>query len=317
MKKKVLMCHNFLREGFVSLEDKFELIYPEKNIFKKDEVIKWMPDIDVLVPNFTFKTDAEIINCGKRLQLIANFGVGYNNIDVDYATSKGITVTNTPDSVLEPSAELCFALMLATARRIGFYNTKIHNKEKLSWGLFDNLGLPVYGKTLGIYGMGRIGQAVARRAVASGMKIIYHNRHRLDEKIENLYSARYVDFDTLLRESDFVSLNAPATAETQHLMRKEQFDKMKPTAILINTARGALVDEKALAEALKEKKIFAAGLDVYENEPEIYAPLLGFENVVFTPHAGTNTYDARMDMEKEVAKNIWNFFEGGPVNRVN
>lgn len=315
--KKILMCHNFIREGFESLEGKFELIYPTGKLFKKEEVIERIGDVDVLVPNFTFQTDAEIIDHGKNLKLISNFGVGYNNIDIQYAAKKGISVTNTPNSVLEPTAELCFAILTATARRIGFYNNKLHNKEKIGWGLYDNMGISIYGQTLGIYGMGRIGQAVARRAVASGMKIIYHNRKPLDKSIETLYDAQYVDFDTLLAESDFVSLNAPATAETYHLMSDAEFRKMKKTAILINTARGQLVDEQALIKALRDEEIFAAGLDVFENEPRISPELLEFENVVLTPHAGTLTYAARMDMQREVAKNILNFFNGGEISKVN
>lgn len=315
--KKILMGHNFLREGFKSLEGKFEIIYPEKSHFNKEEVLERIEDIDVLVPNFTFRTDKEIIDAGKNLKLIANFGVGYNTIDTEYAAQKGITVTNTPYSVLEPTAELAFALIVATARRVGFYNNKLHSDERIGWGIFDNLGTSIYGRTLGIYGMGRIGQAVARRAIASGMKIIYHNRRRLDEAIEKQYNAQYVDFDTLLRESDIISLNAPATSETYHLMSDEQFKAMKPTAILVNTARGSLVDEQALIRALHNKEIYAAGLDVFENEPKIPEELKQFENVILTPHAGTQTYEDRIKMEEEVAKNILNFFSGGEINKVN
>lgn len=315
--KKILMGYNFDRSGFKSLEGKFEMIYPEQEHFKREEILDRIADVDVLVPNFSFQTDSEIIETAKHLQLIANFGVGYNNIDVEYAAKKGITVTNTPTSVLEPTAELCFALLLATARRIGYYNNKLHAAERLGWGLYDDLGVGVYGKTLGIYGMGRIGQAVARRAVASGLKIIYCNRHRLDEKIEKLYNATYVDFDTLLAESDFLSLNAPATKDTFHLIGESEFKRMKSTSILINTARGILVDEKALVQALKNKEIFAAGLDVFENEPKITPELLTFENVVLTPHAGTQTYAGRIEMQEEVAKNIINFFEGGEIEKVN
>lgn len=315
--KKILMGYNFDRSGFKSLEGKFEMIYPEQEHFKREEILERIADVDVLVPNFSFQTDSEIIETAKHLQLIANFGVGYNNIDVEYAAKKGITVTNTPTSVLEPTAELCFALLLATARRIGYYNNKLHAAERLGWGLYDDLGVGVYGKTLGIYGMGRIGQAVARRAVASGLKIIYCNRHRLDEKIEKVYNATYVDFDTLLAESDFLSLNAPATKDTFHLIGESEFKRMKSTSILINTARGVLVDEKALVQALKNKEIFAAGLDVFENEPKITPELLTFENVVLTPHAGTQTYAGRIEMQEEVAKNIINFFEGGEIEKVN
>lgn len=315
--RKILMGHTFKKEGFKALEGKFEMIYPQEEYFKKEDILKLIKDVDVLVPNFSFQTNNEIIDPAKNLKLIANYGVGYNNIDTQYAAKKGVVVTNTPNSVLEPTAELCFALLLATARRIGYYNNKLHAHERLGWGLYDDLGVGVYGQTLGIYGMGRIGQSVARRAVASGMKIIYHNRRPLDKEIEKLYNAVYVDFDTLLSQSDFLSLNAPATAETFHLIGEREFERMKSTSILINTARGALVDEKALVKALYNKEIFAAGLDVFENEPKITDELLDFENVVLTPHAGTQTYAARIAMQEEVAKNIINFFEGGGISRVN
>ena len=311
------MGQNFKREGFTSLEGKFDIIYPENDLFRREEILERIADVDVLVPNFSFQTDKEIIDRGKNLRLISNFGVGYNNIDVDYAARKGIAVTNTPQSVLEPTAELAFALLLATARKVAYYSHRLHNKERVDWSLYGDLAMPVYGQTLGIYGMGRIGQALARRAVASGMKIIYHNRHRLDKDIEDKYNAVYVDFETLLHDSDFISLNAPATDETHHLIGEQEFKKMKDTAILINTARGALVDEKALAKALRNGDIYAAGLDVYENEPKILPELFDLDNVVLTPHAGTQTLAARLDMQREVAKNIINFFEGGEVNKVN
>lgn len=315
--KKVLLGYKFLKEGFASLEKDYELIYPENEYFQREEIMDLLPGCDVLVPSFKFKTDKDVIDSGKDLRLIANFGVGYNNIDVGYAASKGIAVTNTPDSVLEPTAELCFGLMLATARRISYYDRHIRQPKKLGWGLYDNPGVGLYGKTLGIYGMGRIGQAIARRAVASGMHIIYHNRKPLFKAIEDKYNARYVSFDELLAQSDFVSLNAPATAETYHLIGAEELKKMKQSAILINTARGSLVDEQALVQALSEKQILGAGLDVYENEPKITPGLLSLENVVMTPHAGTQTIEGRLDMQREVADNISGFFTGGKISKVN
>jgi len=315
--KKILMGYNFKREGFSSLEDKFEVVYPENESFRLEELLEQIADADVLVPSFSFQTDKKIIDAGKKLKLIANFGVGYNNIDVDYATSKGITVTNTPQSVLEPTAELCFALILATARKVAYFNHKLHNGERVDWTLFGDLGMSLYGQTLGIYGMGRIGQAVARRAVASGMNIIYHNRNRLSEDIEKKYNARYVDFDTLLSESDVISLNAPSTSETNNLMGEAEFKKMKNTAILVNAARGQLIDDEALINALKTGEIWAAGLDVYQNEPKIPEGYFGLDNIVLSPHTGTKTYAARMDMENEVAQNIINFFEGGEIKKVN
>lgn len=318
MKKiKVLLGYAFAKEGFAHLEDRFELIYPTDKKFTKEELIARLSGVEVLVPNFASPTDKEIIDAGTDLKLICNFGVGYDSIDVKYAAEKGIAVTNTPTSVLEPTAEVAFAHILATSRMLGYFNTKLHNKERVDWTLFGDLGMPVYGQTLGIYGMGRIGQSIARRALAFGMRIIYHNRNRLDTSIEHALKATYVDFDLLLAESDFVSLNAPATPETYHLMGEAEFKKMKKSAILINTARGSLVDERALIKALQTKEIHGAGLDVYENEPKISPELFELDNVVLTPHIGTKTMAYRMDMQKEVAKNIVNFFEGGQVDKVN
>lgn len=316
-KIKILLGYTFSKEPFAQLEDKFELIYPKEKNFSKEEIIKLLPGVEVLVPNFSSKTDKEIIDAGVDLKLICNYGVGYDNIDVAYAATKGIAVTNTPTSVLEPTAEVAFAHILATSRMLGYFNTKLHNKERVDWTLFGDLGMPVYGQTLGIYGMGRIGQSIARKALAFGMKVIYHNRNRVDERIERDLQATYVDFDTLLSESDFVSLNAPATAETFHLIGEAELKKMKKSAILINTARGSLVDEQALIRALQTKEIHGAGLDVYENEPKISPELFDLDNVVLTPHIGTKTLAYRLDMQREVAKNIVNFYEGGNIDKVN
>lgn len=317
MKKKILSGHNFHREPFNILEERFDITYPEKSHFKKDEILKLIGDYDVFIPNFSFLTDREIIDKAGNLKLIANFGVGYNNIDTDYAAKKGIVVTNTPESVLEPTAELCFALLGATARRIGYFNNKLRTHEGVGWGIYDNPGITLSGKVLGILGLGRIGQAVARRAVASGMKIIYHNRHKADTGIEELYNARYVTFDELLSLSDFISLNAPATDETFHIINEEAIDKMKSSAVLVNTSRGSTIDEKALIKALREKRIFGAGLDVYESEPKINPDFFELDNVVLTPHTGTQTIESRHAMQREVADNILAFYDGGKLSRVN
>lgn len=316
---KVLLGYAFDPKGFSDLDDRFEIIAPKEGKFTNEEIIRLLPAMEVFVPNFSMgsRVNEAIIDAGVNLKLICNYGVGYDNVDVDYAAKKGIAVTNTPTSVLEPTAELAFAHILATARMIGYFNHKLHNKERVDWSLFGDLGMPVYGQTLGIYGMGRIGQAVARRAIAFGMKIIYHNRNRVNESIERQYQAKYVDFDTLLKESDFLSLNAPSTSETKHIINADALKQMKKTAFLINTARGALVDEQALIEALKNKTILGAGLDVFENEPKISPELLDMDNVVLTPHIGTKTMAYRLDMQREVAKNIINFFDGKPIDRVN
>ena len=301
------------------LQGKYHLTLPEESsYFTKEEVMERIADHEVFVPNFSFYTDKDILDKATKLELIANFGVGYNNIDVDYATSKGVVVTNLPETTREPTAELAFALLLAAARRIGYYDRKLRTPEGVSWGVYKDAGVPVYGKTLGIIGMGRIGQSIARRAVASGMSIIYHNRNRLDAAIEQEYGARWVTRDELLETADFISLNAPSTPETLQMIGEEQFNQMKPTAVFINTARGNMVDEKAMARALKEGKIWAAGLDVYENEPHILPELLELDNVVLAPHAGTKTVEDRIAMSEEMCRNIVGYYEGTyPVMRVN
>lgn len=317
MKKKVLSGHNFHREPFQVLNEKFDVTYPPSGYFKKDQILDIIGEYEVFIPNFSFYTDKDIIDKAKNLKLIANFGVGYNNIDVDYAALKGIAVTNTPNSVLEPTAELCFGLMHTVARRIGFYNNKLRTPEGLSWGLYDNPGIAIYGKTLGIYGFGRIGQSVARRAIAARMNIIYHNRRPVAKEIEEQYNARYVSFEELLSQSDFISINAPATPETYHIIDEKAIDKMKLNAILINTSRGSTVDEVALIKALKNNRIFGAGLDVFENEPRINPEFLTLDNVVLTPHTGTQTIEGRYDMQREVAENIINFYSGANISKVN
>ncbi len=317
--KKVLITYRLKPEGLKELEGKYEITQPEeKSIFSKEEVIEMIPEFEVLIPNFSFYTDKDIIDNGTKLELISNYGVGYNNIDVDYATKKGVVVTNIPDSTREPTAELAFALLLGAARRIGYYDRKLRTPEGVSWGVYGDSGLPVYGKTLGIIGMGRIGQSLARRAVASGMNIIYHNRTRLTESIEKEYGAMYVSRDELLKSADFISLNAPSTHKTRRMIGENELNMMKPTAIFINTARGDMVDEKALANALRDKKIWAAGLDVFENEPHILPELLELDNVLLAPHAGTKTLENRIKMSIEMCRNIVGFYENTyPISRVN
>ena len=315
--KKALITYRLKPEIAKELDGKIDYILPEESGFRREEVLEMIADFDVLVPNFSFYTDKEIMDKGTKLELISNFGVGFNNIDVEYAKQKGITVTNIPNSVLEPTAEFAFALLLAAGRRIGYYDRKIRTPKELSWGLYDEPGLPVFGKSLGIIGMGRIGQALARRAVASGMTIMYHNRSRLDKAIEQKYNAQYVTMETLLQTSDYVSLNAPSSKETIHMIGKGELELMKPTAVFINTARGNMVDEKALTNALKEKQIWAAGLDVFENEPKITPELLELDNVVLTPHAATKTLEARDEMGLEMIQNILGFyFDTYPVSKV-
>jgi lactate dehydrogenase-like 2-hydroxyacid dehydrogenase len=317
--KKVLIAYRLKPEGLKALEDKYEVTLPkETSYFTKQEVMEMIPAYEVFVPNFSFYTDKEVMERGKKLELISNYGVGFNNIDVAYATEKGIVVTNIPNSTREPTAEFAFALLLAAGRRVGYYDRKLRTPEGVSWGVYAEGGLPVFGKTLGIIGMGRIGQSLARRAVASGMEIIYHNRSRLAQSIEKRYNARYVPLAELLHTADYISLNAPSTPETYHMIGEKQFQMMKPTAVFINTARGNMVDEKALVKTLKEEKIWAAALDVYEHEPHITPELLALDNVLLAPHAGTKTMEDRINMSVEMVQNIVGFYEDSyRISRVN
>ena len=241
----------------------------------------------------------------------------FDNIDVAYATEKGIQVTNTPDPVTEPTADIAMGLMLDVMRRVSDCNRRLRIPGEISWKLLDNLGYSLWGKTLGIIGMGRIGQALARRAVASGMNIVYYNRTRLAEEIEHRLNARLVSLDELIKNSDVISLNAPHTKHTHHVINERSINMMKPTAVLINTARGPLVDELALARALKEKRIWGAGLDVFEFGHKVSEELLELDNVIITPHIGTQTHDVRNEMAAFVSKNIINFFEGKEISKVN
>ncbi|MBS7363412.1 MAG: dihydrofolate reductase [Paludibacteraceae bacterium] len=317
MKIRILVTYNILRESFTEAPDNYEFILPSAPSFTKKEVIERMPDCDGLLSMFNFPIDKDIIDAGVRLKIISNFGVGFNNVDIDYAKSKGIVVTNTPDPVVEPTAELAFALMSALSRRVTECNRKLQTGDDIRWGVMENLGTGLYNKTLGIVGMGRVGQAVAKRAAVSGMKIIYYNRHRLPEDIEKKYSAEYVSLDSLLSQSDYISLHTPLDESTFHLIDAEALSKMKKGVFIINTARGPVVDESALAAALECGHIGGAGLDVFEKEPEINNGLLGRDNVISVPHIGTATVEARIAMGRYAVKNITLFFDGeSPLSRV-
>lgn len=308
------------RAGYAELIEKYDVTFPPegKETFTYDEVFEMIPEYDVLQSMFNFPVDRKLMERGKpRLQLVSNYAVGFDNIDITAATELGIVVTNTPDPVTEPTADIAMGLMLAVARRIADVDKRLRIPGALRWGLMENLGYSLYGKTLGIIGMGRIGQALAKRAIACGMHIIYHNRHRLDSRIEDLYTATYVSKSELIKQADVISVNAPHFKETTHLIGRTELEQMKPTAILINTARGPLVDELALAEALKKHKIYGAGLDVFEFGDKVSQEILACDNAVVTPHLGTQTYDVRNEMAEYVSRNIINFYEGGPVSRVN
>ncbi|HEV7261281.1 MAG TPA: D-glycerate dehydrogenase [Bosea sp. (in: a-proteobacteria)] len=277
---------------------------------------------DVLVPTITDKIDAALIaQAGDQLRLIANFGNGVDNIDVASAVQRGITVTNTPGVLTDDTADMTIALILAVARRIAEGARVIPDDEWDGWSPTWMLGRRITGKRLGIVGMGRIGQAVARRAAAFGLSIHYHNRRRLDSRIEEKLDATYWDsLDQMLARMDIVSVNCPHTPATYHLLSARRLKLMKPDAILVNTARGEIVDETALSRMLEAGELAGAGLDVFESEPAVNPRLLKLarnHRVVVLPHMGSATHEGRADMGEKVIVNIKTFMDGHkPPDRV-
>lgn len=280
--------------------------------FSKEQLIAAVQDCDVLVPTVTDRIDAEVINAAsERLKLIANFGAGVDHIDLAAARARGIMVTNTPGVFTEDTADMTMALILSVPRRMAEGEKLMRSGGWEGWAPSAMLGHRVGGKLLGIIGMGRIGLAVARRARAFGLSIHYHNRKRLPAAIEEELSASYhASVDTLLRISDVVTIHCPHTAETQNMVNAKRIATMKPTAYLINTARGEVVDERALIEALKVRRIAGAGLDVYTHEPAVDPDLLALDNVVLLPHLGSATIEGREASGSKVIANIRAWVDG-------
>ncbi len=311
VKPKILVIAAIPKKGLAELEAQCELIYPTENfMFTDDEIKIHMPQADGVLSVFTRPLTAGMLKEATRLKIIANFGVGYNNIDIAKATEMGVVVCNTPNAVTEPTAEMAFGLLLSLTRNIALTDRGLRTNPGFKWGMMENLGTGIFGKTAGIVGMGRIGRAFARRANASGMKVIYHNRTRLALEIEQKYGCSWVSFKELLQESDVISLHCPLTTETQHLLNEEAMLRMKQGAIVLNTARGAVIDEKILVKYLQNGKLGGAGLDVFEDEPRISPDLLLLDNVVLTPHNATGTIETRTETAREAAENILRFLEG-------
>lgn len=318
MKPKVLVTRNIPRDGLVELFQKCHVDYHDSNeVMSKDELFKRVKEVDGLLC-VGMRANEELMEHAPRLKVISNYGVGYDNIDVKAATRRKIIVTNTPDVVTEATAELAFGLLLAVTRRIAEADSILKSKAPFRWGPMQLLGVELTGKTLGIIGFGRIGQAVARRAKAFGMNVIYYQRTPRDKSIDSSERCYYQPLEALLKQADIVSIHVPMTEETYHLIGEEQLSLMKRGAYLINTARGPVVDEEALVKALKNGILAGAGLDVFEREPHIHPELLQLNNTVLTPHIGTSTMETRIAMAKMAAKNLIAFFEGKqPPNVVN
>ncbi|MGV3187629.1 2-hydroxyacid dehydrogenase family protein [Staphylococcus chromogenes] len=302
--KKIFVAGPIPEVGLNLLKEHFEVeMYEGKGIISQDELKKGVKDAFGLVSLLSTNVDKEVIDSGEQLAFIANYGAGFNNVDIDYAKSKGIEVSNTPKASTNATAELTMGILLAVARRIPEGDQLMRHEGFDGWAPLFFRGREVSGKTIGIIGLGEIGSAVARRAKGFDMNILYTGPHRKEDK-EQVLDASYVDLETLLKESDFITINAAYNTSMEHMIDAEQLKLMKSTAYLINASRGPIVHEKALLEALQNKTIEGAALDVYEFEPEITEGLKSLDNVVITPHIGNATFEARDMMAEIVANNL-------------
>lgn len=316
---KIVVTGKIPEVALEKLKKSHEVIsWGEETPISRDEMLKRVPGANVIVSLLTEKIDEEVLtSAGNDLKAVCNVAVGYNNIDVAACKNRNVLVTNTPGVLTDATADIAMALILMTTRRLSEGERVIRNQEPWAWGMFYMLGSSIQNQTLGILGMGQIGIATALRAKSFGMKIIYTRRNRLDEKIEKELSAQYVSLDELLQQSDIVSLHCPYSTETHHLISDAQLSKMKKTSYLINTARGPIVNEEALANALINKTIAGAGLDVYENEPKVNEKLLKLDNVVLLPHLGSATVETRTAMATTAANNALEILSGNkPLNPV-
>ena len=315
----ILATHPLFPEARTLLDAHCDIEYwqrPERPA--RAEFLKQVAPKDGLICLLTEKIDKEMLAAAPKLRIAANVAVGYDNVSVMDCTSRKVVVTNTPGVLDETTADFAWTLLMCTARRVGEGEALCRSGQWAGWNLDQLCGGDVWGKTLGVIGFGRIGRAVARRSRGFGMKVIYTDAIRAPEAVEHELGARYVDMDTLLASADFVTLHVPMMAGTHHLMNAERLRKMKRTAYLINTARGPVVDNEALYQALKAGTIAGAGIDVHEQEPKIHAGLVSLKNVVLTPHIASASVETRTKMARMAAENVLAFFSGQrPPNVVN
>lgn len=309
---KIIVTHGLPAEGFDLLSGHEILIPPPLSAFTHAEMLTLITDADAVVAGGAMPAD--LIEAAQNLKIIANYGAGYDKVDVTAAARRGIPVTNIPEAVTDVTAELAVALMLSVARRVGEMNLRTRREDPSAlFGMGRHMGTTLRGRTLGILGCGRIGSRVAEVAKSLGMRVIAHNRRGVDPAI-----ATPVDFDTLLAASDVLTLHCPLTAETRNIIDRAAIARMKPGAILINTARGAVIDNEALAEAVATGHLSGAGLDVFPDEPTIPPCLIAQERIVLTPHVGSNTYEDRCEMARACSRQILDVLAGKrPVNIVN
>ncbi len=318
-KPRVLVTREVFDETLDYLRAHCEVVDNQKDQpYAPEALAAALADCDGLMCALTDRVDAALLARAPRLKVVANIAVGYNNIDVPACSARGVMATNTPGVLDDSTADLAWALMLGTARRITEVERRIRAGEWTGWRLKQWLGVDVHHATLGIVGMGRIGQAIARRALGFEMKVFYHNRKRIAPELERKCNAAYVALDELLAQSDFVVLQVPYSPETHHLIAGAQLKKMKSSAILINSTRGGVVDDEALVAALQDGTIRGAGLDVYENEPKLHPDFLKLDNVVLAPHVGSSTEATRKAMAMLAARNLVAALKGEmPPNLVN
>lgn len=316
----ILVAFDTMDEGFDLLPQGHVIIRPPRGRdFSSEELAQHLPEADILCASFDYPVPADLLALGKKLRLVANFGVGYNNIDIAYAQAHQIAVTNTPEAVIVPTAELAFGLMLDGVRRVSELDRLVRNRpgEKPAIGRFGYLAGLLQGKTLGLLGYGNIAEALGERARAFGMHLRYYKRSRYSPAEELRRGIEYASFEELLSTSDILSVHTPYSAATHHLIDRAALEQMKPTAFLINTARGAVVDEAALVEALEEGRLAGAGLDVFEASDVPDPRLCSLPNVVMTPHTGTQTAETRRAMNREMLTNVACFLRGEALpNRV-
>ena len=323
MKQRVFVTRKIPDEGLRMITDRFDTsIWPSDNPPSVQEIIQNAEDCEGIVTLLSDPISQDVISKLSKLKVIAQYAVGYDNIDVSFATNRKIAVTNTPGVLTETTADLAWTLIMATARRIVEADSYVRDgKWDVAWGPRLLLGSDIYGATLGIIGLGRIGSAVARRALGFNMKILFHTRseNEYTKEIESKANGIRTDLPTLLQESDIISLHIPLSSETFHLLGEKAFKLMKPGAVLVNTSRGAVIDEDALFEALKSGQIGAAGLDVFEQEPlQKNSPLMKIPNVILAPHIGSASTKTRATMAKMCAENLIVALSGErPPNLVN
>lgn len=276
-----------------------------------------MSDLDGVMPAGV-RISQESIAAAPRLRVVSTISVGYDNIDVEACNRRHILVTNTPDVLTEATADLAFALMLAAGRRVAEGDRYVRGGHWMHWEWNCLWGTEMHGRTLGLYGFGRIAQATARRARGFSMRILYHARHRVSASVEKEFAAEFVDRETLLRQSDFLSLHVPLTPETRHSISAAELALMKPSAFVINAARGPILDEEALVQALRAGRLAGAGLDVFENEPRVHPGLMAMDNVTMLPHVGSATAETRLRMALLASENLLAALRGErPPNLVN